>query len=42
MDLWQALDYIVEYANSETKTAEQAKEGYVPARKARQEDFDNF
>ena len=42
MDVWQVMDYIVEYANSETKTAEEAQSGSGSVRRARQDDFDNF
>ena len=42
MDLGQVMDYIVEYANSETKANERAKSNELPVKKANQADFDTF
>jgi hypothetical protein len=38
MDLGQVIDYIIEFANNETK----AQSGETPSKRAKQEDFDNF
>ena len=42
MDLGQVMDYIVEYANAETKSDKQQKSGVKSVRKAQQQDFDSF
>jgi hypothetical protein len=42
MDLWQAMDYITEYANAETKAQKAQENGTSLKRKATQDDFDNF
>ena len=42
MDLGQVMDYIVEYANSETEANERSKSGETLVKRANQADFDAF